>query len=170
MNLEFNVYDNIETYKRINKVDDDSRDKLIVRDMWIKPPRKAFWFQTNMKEEERHIDIHAPYVHLHEGVALPEDHIKYSKKNEVPILVQKGWMWFDPKKQQLQVRASILPWQRPLWKKSVAHYYSGGIVPEKRIPTMETFFNHNNETMSFILGFYPSRKIDDDEKLKVKAS
>ncbi len=165
------MYDNRETYKRINKTDDDERDELAIKDMWIKPPRKAFWFQTDMKEEERHIDIHATYVHLHEGVALPESHIQYSNKKEVPILVQKGWLHYEPKRKELQVRSSILPWSRPLWRKHVAHYYTSGIEPTKRLPVSgDIFFNYNRDEIHLILNLYPSLPIDEDEKLRVKAS
>ncbi len=171
MNLNFCIYDNIESYKKYNKlVDDDKLKQLKVKDMWLKPPHLNFWFLTDMEKETDIFDPHATYAHIHTGTPLRDDQVQFDDKKLVPILILKNWLHYDHKVRQIQVKNSILPWQKPLWRKYNVKYF-GTEEPTKRCKILgDVFFNYYSREMSFILNLYSSRKISDDEKLLVNTS
>ena len=171
VNLDFKVYDNMESYKKYNPiVKDDVLKQLVVEDMWIKPPHLHFWFRTNMEKETDIFDPHATYAHIHEGTPLRNDQVQFDDKSLVPILIQKHQLHYDHKKRQIQLKRSLFPWHTPFWiKRNVG--YLGTEEPTKTHKILgNVFFNYHSEEISFILNLYSSRKITEDEKLKLHSS
>ena len=170
MNLEFCVYDNNETYNKIKGNDTDKKqNRFKIKDIWIKPPEKAFWFATDMEKENRHPNLRALYVHLHNGTILPYESVQYDRKM-APILIQKHWLHFNPKKKELLIKNSILPWQKPLWTKHIQKFYSQN-TPHKTMKVLGNWsFDYTRNSVDFILNWYSSRKLDDDEQLHINAS
>lgn len=147
--MDFIVYDNIITFNRHIPFNGNSNTRLEVTSAYL-TERGSFWFDTDFDKEESNVNIHRAYVHIHPGIIS----MNQSQFDKPPFPITKENMKYNPKTKHLEIRKSILPFTKPLWKKRVKYY--GSKLPNGKMSVLGTwFFNYYNDAIYFILNYFP---------------
>lgn len=132
VNVDFIVYDNIFLFNKHVPFKGNPLSRLEIKEVGI-PENGAFWFWTDPINAISNMNIHAPYVHLHSKV---ESINRLQMKQ--PKMVTKDMMKYNPKTRKLEIRASVLPWKKPIWTKTVQYY--GMALPDRKINALGTWY------------------------------
>ena len=160
--MDFVTYDNLETYREMT-AHEKPEATYKVNDIWIKPPDKGFWFSTDYDGFDTSFGFLDPYLHIHPGGPDIQD-AQFDKGHE-PVLIQKNWLFYEPKDFHLEIRKGLLPWTKPIYRVWTA--YHGYEDPGRRLRVAgRIMYYEPANRLDFVLKYYPSRKYDEDELRK----
>ena len=138
MNIEFHVFPDYSTFLQRTPV--DKKDHYSIKSIQI-TSNGAFWFTTNKKLQSKFYNANSSYVHAQET-------LQFDKK---PFDVTRDNFKYDPKKKQLSIGDSILPWKSAVWTKSILGAYHGSEIPAKKMKIKGEWILDRNERLIYLI-------------------
>lgn len=147
--MDFFVYDNVMTYNKRNVYNGVPSTRLEVTKIEL-PENGSFWFYTNMNLIQSNFNIQKRYVHIHPGIGKTNN----ARFKKTPKRVKRGDIVYNPKEKRIEIKDSILPWKKPIFAKKCICY---GSIDKKMSIVGEIFYNFGNDSMHFIIDYFPQK-------------
>jgi len=144
MHIQFHVFPNYDTF--IQRVPIDKKKHYFIKDIYI-TSNNAFWFTTNKKKQELSINMNRSFVHLND-CNKEIDELQFDYK---PYRVTRDNFKYDPKKKQLIIGDSILPWKSTVWVKNILGCYTGSEIPKKKIKIHGDWILDRHERIIYLI-------------------
>lgn len=145
MNIEFIIFPDNDTFAQ--RVPIDKKKHYIIKDIFIME-NGALWFSTDKDSKKPVTDINHKYVHINNDIIASKKNLQFSKE---PFLVTRDNFKYDPKKKQLIIGESIIPWKSPRWTRNVHDGYIGAETPKKKIKIYGDWILDRHERIIYLI-------------------